>query len=146
MSTNKVELGSIISGTMLPEDLIPAFVDEILRIDSENGVALEIQEKMNNDEDYFESEDAIYDLNESLFDELNDLCDIPYSYFGSHPGDGADYGFWANVEQVSDDLRYGELKNVDDLEDDFLAVQINDHGNMTLMRCHIEYEEVWGVV
>jgi hypothetical protein len=142
---NKVELGSVISGTMRTEDLIPAFVDEILRIQPDNQLALEIQNKMD-DEDYFDSEDAVYDLNESLFDELNDLCDIPYAYFGSHPGDGSDYGFWADTEQLSNDLHYGDLKNVDDLEDNFLAVQINDHGNMTLVRCHIEYEEIWEVV
>jgi hypothetical protein len=143
---NKVELGSISSGTMRKDDLIPTFVYEILRIDPENRVALEIQEKMNNDENYYKSEDSDYDLNESLFDELNELCDIPYSYFGAHPGDGSDYGFWIDTERVDSDLRYGELKNVDDVEESFLAVEVNDHGNMTLYRYHLEREEVWGVV
>jgi hypothetical protein len=143
---NPIVLGSISTGTTLTEDLIPTFVDEILYHDPENKIALEIQEKLE-DENYFESEEADDDLNESLFNELNKLAeDIPYCYFGSHPGDGCDYGFWIDADGIQDELRYGELQNADEVQEDFLAVQINDHGNMTLFKCHVVMEEVWGVV
>jgi len=88
----KIELGSIISGTMRKEDLIPAFIDEIFSIDDKNQVALEIQSGMKVS-DYYEKEISDWDL-DSLFDELNNLCNIDGAYFGAHPGDGSDYGFW----------------------------------------------------
>jgi hypothetical protein len=90
--TKKCELGSIISGTMRKEDLIPVFVNEILSIDDKNQKALEIQSGMNVN-NYYDTEISDYDLDD-LFDELNNLCDIDNAYFGAHPGDGSDYGFW----------------------------------------------------
>jgi len=44
------------------------------------------------DSEWWDSEDAHWYL-EGLFDALNDLAPEGY-YFGSHEGNGSDYGFW----------------------------------------------------
>ena len=44
------------------------------------------------DSSWWDSEDAHY-LLECLFDDLNDTAPDGY-YFGAHPGDGSDFGFW----------------------------------------------------
>ena len=108
------EIGTVIHGTMRPEDLIPAFLEtlDMLReeatledgADAPNVVAvygrmddeLGAMERRMSAPGYFESEDAGWDL-EFLFDALNDYAP-PYCYFGAHPGDGSDYGFWACEE------------------------------------------------
>ena len=98
-------IGSISSGTMRPEDLIPAFLDELERqrpLKREHAkLAREIRARIRASEtidpelcqardDYFESDDADSDL-QDLFNALDCYC-LPYFYFGAHPGDGADYG------------------------------------------------------
>jgi len=157
---HKISFGSVSHGTMRPQDLIPCFVDEILWHDPNNEVAeriksryevgiLEDEEDFDPD-DYFESEDASYDLNEDLFNELNRLCeDIPYCYFGASEGDGSDYGFWIDTNTINYDfegLKVSDLSEIpDDYEGEFLVV--NDHGNTSLYnRWNNENTEIWSIV
>jgi hypothetical protein len=96
-------MGSVSSGTMRLEDLIPTFVAELeYRLQhgpsvprrtrtAHNQLVRDITARMDA-EGYYESEHADWDL-ESLFDALGEYA-APYFYFGSHPGDGADYGYW----------------------------------------------------
>lgn len=82
-------------GTMRVKDLIPAFADFLNGNDA--WPALEPQDACfslarTEDGDYINSELADW-LLEDLFDALNEIAP-DNCYFGSHPGDGSDYGFW----------------------------------------------------
>ena len=77
-------MGSVSSGTMRNEDLIPSFLDEIeyqVRTNRARGFKREIIRinRAMEREGYFDSEDASYDL-DYLFDALNDFAG-PYFYF-----------------------------------------------------------------
>jgi len=101
-------------------------------------------------ENYYGTDDADYDLNEFLFPALDEYC-LPYFYFGSHPGDGADYGYWLSEEWEEQLEENGGIK-VNDLADvpkgftGDVAV-VNDHGNVSLYRyARGRGREVWSIV
>lgn len=64
--------GTIISGTLKLEDLLPAFATAAGEPFDPQGDWIEL---------------------ERLVDVLNEQAPEGY-YFGAHPGDGADFGFW----------------------------------------------------
>ena len=143
---SKIQIGSVISGTMRKEDLIPCFVDEILWYDKNNELALEINPRSEL-EGYYNSDDSNYDL-ESLFDELNNICDLPYFYFGSHPGDGSDYGFWLS-EFMESDFEGLKVSDTSDVPENYNGevLHVNDHGNTTLYDAiNGKLTEVWAIV
>lgn len=98
-----VNLGSISHGTMRPCDLIPTFMDELRECDpkaaaqitDEYGAAFIERCSDPNGLDYslINEVDNQGWLLEALFDAL-DACAPEGCYFGAHPGDGSDYGFW----------------------------------------------------
>ena len=110
--------GTIIQATMRSEDLIPAFIDALsVAIDdhslscgnqnliccanygaiTENLGAMERRAKVAG---YYDSDDAGYDL-EFLTDAL-DAYAPQGCYFGAHPGDGSDFGFWKTEDNDDD--------------------------------------------
>jgi hypothetical protein len=91
---------SVSTGTMREEDLIPAF-EQVL---DEAGATYDRPDAVDKLLDGFElcddeMEEVSWYLNEELFDAMNAIAPDG-CYFGSHPGDGADYGFW---ESENDD-------------------------------------------
>jgi hypothetical protein len=76
-------IGSLSTGTMLPAHLIPTFMAEL---PADHKLRREYDEHGYN----VAEED---DILEMLFDALDNLAPDG-TYFGAHPGDGADYGFW----------------------------------------------------
>jgi len=165
-------LGSISSGTMRAEDLIPAFMsalddvkDDLITDGDANTKAdvariddflAELERRMVDDSgetraDYFSSDDACFDL-EELGDRLDEHAP-PYCYFGAHCGDGADFGFWLSIDALSDARREGYVLSVFDLSDvpaDYCGevLNTNDHGNMTLYVADGKdaLREIWAVV
>lgn len=150
--TKQYIIGSVSSGTKREEDLIPAFLDALEQLNPER--AEQIKREWTDtiahcdEEAYFE--DASTLLNECLFDALN--CEAPpYFYFGSHPGDGCDYGFWLVEDLNQQVLDNGGLvvANTSLVPDDWTGevLHVNDHGNATLYTAdNGKLTEVWSVV
>jgi hypothetical protein len=93
-------VGSLSSATMRAEDLIPEFSNFLDSV-PQNWPYAEPQESANalevdSDGYYTDVESADYIL-EDLFNALNEIAPED-CYFGSHPGDGADYGFWPSED------------------------------------------------
>ena len=95
--------GTIIHGTLRPQDLIPALLrelrswspDEASHVSSgipHDDLVGETGMDIIDDHPWWASEDCAEVLAE-LFDALNGEGPAD-SYFGAHPGDGADFGFW----------------------------------------------------
>jgi len=144
----KIQIGSVSTGTLRTEDLLPAFADELSVMEmSETGVKLlrEVEDFLGAPNDSFllfpsfgtlpdwESEKAGF-LMDELFDALNEYAP-PHMQFGAHDGDGADFGWWPtdfeNCHTVSiDQGKNGEGTFID--TECNLYVETNDHGNMTV--------------
>lgn len=97
--------GTVSSGTYRRQDLIPAFLDALaiaypaayaqITVNGD-GIPAYVADEGDSSE-WWESEDADNLLDE-LFEQL--YAAAPEGmYFGAHPGDGADFGFW----EVSDE-------------------------------------------
>lgn len=177
MKTNRSKnIGSVSCATMLASDLIPTFLSELESqrplTRQHRKLVREIKRRMNDDythdhdaegckylgsdlwdcgmnadaEDYFGTDDATYDL-ESLFDALNDYC-LPYFYFGAHPGDGADYGYWLS-EGFTDDFDGLKVSDLSEVPTGYTGevLVVNDHGNCSLYAySRGRGREVWAVV
>lgn len=144
----KASFGSISSGTMRADDLIPAFAAELAYLDKDDNAFADLIREADETEDY-DSEDAA-DILEELFEALNEFAPT-YGYFGAHPGEGADYGFWLH-EDWQQNMRDDDVLEVSDLADipeDYAGevLIVNDHGNATFG--HVEagkFSETWSVV
>lgn len=151
---SKVTLGSVSSGSLRTPDLLDAFADALDDLDADGAYADLIQRAYDRvealkDEDENEDEDD-RDLVEELTEALNTFAP-PYATFGAHPGDGADVGFWIDEDALQADLHDGTLIQVADLAQipggwTGLVLLVNDHGNRSLYRPTVTYEEAWAVV
>ena len=153
----KRNMGSVSHGTMREEDLIPSFLwklQQMRPLKREHAkLVREIEARMadyaENDiaaeSTYYQCDDATGDL-ESLFDAL-DFYALPGFYFGAHPGDGSDYGFWLSESFVGefDGLRVSDTSEVPrGFSGEVLHV--NDHGNLTLYAAaRGRLREVWAI-
>lgn len=160
MVTKFASLGSISSGTMRPEDLIPEFSGLLERLYAASGSdyhapTVDLIESADAwsgaDEDSQDMEEADELLSE-LFDALEAYAP-PFCYFGAHEGDGADYGFWLSQDSLQDAIADGEVLQVDLAREDRPEVlddevqyilEVSDHGNMELYTR--DGQSVWGIV
>lgn len=157
-------IGSVSSGTMRPEDLIPAFLDcvEGIRLSREDRAAakklrVEYEACQGDGETSCEvlgHEGMCSEAADVIVNDLFDLLDryaAPYCYFGSIEGDGADYGFWPAHDAIQEAVREGEEissgRNGDSehwIDEGWYRLVVNDHGNMTLL--YRNGREVWSIV
>lgn len=90
---------SVSHGTMRPQDLIPKFTD-VIRDTPEYVQIMNLVPVHAADDDtaeWWHSDEAVSHLAD-LVDILDSYAPEGY-YFGTHPGDGSDYGYW----KVTDD-------------------------------------------
>ncbi len=111
--------GTVSHGTLRAADLIPAFMAaldalanancytsdgderELTLLNAKVHMALGELERQIEQPDFLNSEAADYAL-ETLTD-LLDAYAPPGHYFGTHPGDGSDFGFWPNEAEGGED-------------------------------------------
>ena len=87
--------GTVISGTLKNEDLIPALTAELKIRDTKHRHREFIKEldfMIGIGQSYFDSDSAVWDLDQ-IFSALDSMSPAG-CYFGAHPGDGSDFGFW----------------------------------------------------
>ncbi len=143
--TLRPQFGSISHGTLREQDLIPAFLDELARLNPKRAKEIkweyaDLLTALDADEG-FDEESAGYLLNEVLHESLDECC-MPFQYFGAHAGDGSDFGFWFDSNAFETAESDGELVKVSELPsrpelrklsaDVYYVAVISDHGNIEL--------------
>ena len=103
---------SVSHGTMRSEDLIPAFLDVLKQYAPDNYDAYVKANPEVLDLDGMDDETLSWVV-EELFDELDKIAPEG-TYFGAHPGDGSDYGFWSVEESKQREAKKSEGLSVDD--------------------------------
>jgi hypothetical protein len=146
MKIQHAKIGTVIHGTHLASDLIPAFTDTLEGLIVLNGHFLalpenrDMRDRVNNamgeGQDWAEGiADGDVLLNETLPDALSEFAP-PYCYFGTSEGDGSDFGFWPNMEAINDLPHEGTYDpNDEDREHSDYKV-VNCHGNVTVYNCY----------
>ena len=169
--TRPVQIGTVIAGTLKNEDLLNAFTGEIeylmagyldQSIAQTYYDAKEFLHKYETDTDI--DEDMASEIVNELIEAINEYR-LPYTYFGTLEGDGADFGWWIDFdnmnesinESITKDLRATGTLNDEESwiqecscqENDCIGkhgfiVHVNDHGNVTLMDHN--RKDAWAVV
>lgn len=139
-------IGSITHGTLRTEDLLDAFAQELdYQVSRQAKEWCDDEGRKERDELLAlvgqareidpDSEDAA-ELVEELATALERFAPS-YTYFGAHPGDGSDFGFWVDEYAIRDAIHDKELGTGDELPcahctefGEFLVV--SDHGNQTM--------------
>lgn len=150
------ELGSISSGTLRIPDLLEAYgetlhrfdVSEVRRLFLEAGAVLPGWRGLEEWADE-NPEDAVY-LLEELAERLEEFAPLG-AYFGSHPGDGAEFGYWVDPEWI-EDAKAGAFPDVrtDRAAHWACFLEINERGNVTLWGPELDQDgrrpELWAIV
>ena len=150
--------GSVSHGTLRTADLLDAFASELEYQVQRNADAWCSDEGRKERDRYLaivaeareidpDSEDADYLVNEELIDALQEFAP-PYAYFGAHPGDGADFGYWLTdeLESCFDGLKVADTSEVP-ADHCGEVLHVNDHGNATLyVADRGNLTEIWAVV
>ena len=121
------QLGSISTGTLRTEDLAPVFIEELLSRGVDAG---DVPEDM-----------------DGLYNALESFCP-PFVYFGTLEGDGADFGFWVDMNDFDESRRLdgnyqGNPEEVWHVAENVIS-HVSDHGNVTVM--DMERNVLWSVV
>lgn len=89
-------IGSVSTATMRTQDLLTAFSDELETLGgatNSEGIIRDARLAVEHLAAGGEDDESIAETLTMLFDALGEIAPEG-CYFGAHPGDGADYGFW----------------------------------------------------
>ncbi len=149
-------IGSISHGTLRTEDLLSSFLSELESLALLSGDFLSLPEN-HAQRDYFSNlvgeaqdcfseiatgidpdkeDEALELVNEALPDALQQFAP-PYCYFGTHEGDGSDFGFWPSCEAINDlpCIAENTQEAIDAEQSENYSTDVryvNDHGNVTV--------------
>ena len=112
------QLGSISTGTLKIEDLLPLLAAALESINPK------VYALAKTDIDAHQEGDRGYTAMEQVQDLLNESCP-PFVYFGPHPGDGADFGFWPDWDHLEEERRYHEPLSKFWLDEDQCMVEFD---------------------
>ena len=144
----KASLGSISSATLNLSDLFSAFLWECQHIRLTKAERNTVRRIAAGGATDAETAD------ERLANDVQELTEIleanapAYAYFGTHPGDGAEFGFWLS-DCLVEDFDGLKVNDTSEVPTGFTGevLHVNDHGNMTLYVANRgKLREVWGVV
>jgi len=128
----RFEIGTVSEGTLRTEDLLPAFADALQGVTewgAHNGLIAAARAISP------ESEEAGL-MVQGLEYALSECCP-PFVYFGSLAGDGADFGFWPDHDEIQEAQRFGTVYEADReyiySDDHGVWIHVNDHGNVTVL-------------
>lgn len=142
-------VGPVSHGTLKTEDLLSSFIGELdwqIRRNGDffshpenfafrdrlNALVGEGHDQFALDGETIPDEklaDALEIIDE-IQETLSELFAPRYCYFGTHPGDGSDFGYWPDLDSIEElpTLESGVSHPVQD--EDYKTV--NDHGNVTI--------------
>ena len=126
-------IGTISHGTLRPQDLLEAFADELDRLEPDHDLAVEARAVLALVNAKWSILDDMADAVSGLLGEMQDALSEnapPYCYFGSHEGDGSDFGFWPSLDAIEGLPRVSDPSEVGAMGED--CVFVNDHGNVTV--------------
>ena len=102
--TRYAAIGTVSHGTLRTEDLIEAFSRELDYLANRSDMPRhpQIDNILKDAADCrdFDSEDAS-DIVQELIEWLQEYAP-PFAYFGAHEGDGSDFGFWIDHDQIDE--------------------------------------------
>jgi hypothetical protein len=143
---NHASIGSISHGTLRTADLLEAFAGELeyqvhrnaKEWRSDNGrkqldaflkligeVSELIDEASEIDPEDNEAMDIVAELQDAL-----EYFSLPYCYFGTHEGDGSDFGYWPCMDQIAELPKVNDPADVPEGGTGEDCVFVNDHGNV----------------
>lgn len=148
-------LGSVSTDTLRPEDLISAFASELAYLTRRVSEHPRYAELVSRAHALLETDEPADDALLEMIDELCEALECfapPYCYFGAHPDDGADFGFWPepDFQRMMRDDDVLQVAGLADIPADFRGdvLLINDHGNCTFGTIDDtgEFVEAWSCV
>lgn len=150
-------MGSVSTDTLNNRELLCAFLWECNRLSLTRAERYSVRKinarymkclhgRFGEEDAYFSDETCEWDI-----EELTGILEshaLPYFYFGAHPGDGADFGFWLS-EGFAEEFDGLKVNDTSEVPHGFTGevLHVNDHGNMTLYAySRGRGRELWGVV
>ena len=126
------KLGPISTGTLRGKDLLKAYTQTLTAHQPDHPLLAELDKW---------SDHSMQDLH----DALNTLCP-PFVYFGAHPGDGADFGFWHDWDALGEVMGKCPGCKQHWLPQHGVIISPNDFSNAQVTVMDLDRNVIWSTV